>query len=60
MTTTARQAAAKVVEIFQVHWNAFRRELKDVPELKDCRDKKMAWTMATAEISKSIYQGEKQ
>lgn len=55
MIITARAAAEKIVVMFQKHWAAFRQEMRDDKELQSCRDKAMAWTMATSEMSRWVF-----
>ncbi len=55
MKYTARQAAARIREVFNKHWSAFKAELAETPEWKGCRDKGLAWSMATADISLFVH-----
>lgn len=52
---TARQSAAHIFNIFKKHWAAFRQELSKSKDLKECRDKALAWSMAVCEISQFVY-----
>lgn len=55
MNCSAREAAEKITELFKKHWAAFRSDLKEDSTLQSCRDKGMAWTMATNEISQFVF-----